>query len=121
LKVSFASIILIFYIKAMKGKSQLYQQIWQVASQIPFGKVATYGQIARLAGIGGQARLVGYAMHQLPDDAKVPWHRVINAQGEISLPKEDGGYDVQKALLEGEGIIFKNGKIDLEKFGWSSE
>ena len=62
-----------------------YDKIWKVVSQIPYGRVATYGQIAKLAGLEGQARLAGYAMHAVKPDKKLPWHRVINSQGRISL------------------------------------
>lgn len=101
--------------------SDLYCRIWEIVNQIPTGKVATYGQIARFAGFGGHARLVGYALHNLPANSKVPWHRVINSKGKISLPREDGQYDIQKALLERENIIFHGGKINLEKYGWQPE
>ncbi|NIW78472.1 MAG: methylated-DNA--[protein]-cysteine S-methyltransferase [Calditrichae bacterium] len=99
--------------------SKKYQKIWNIIREIPYGKVATYGQIARLAGLGEHARMVGYALHSAPDSLEIPWHRVINARGEISLPKEDGRYDLQKALLEKEGVTFVNGKINLKKYGWN--
>jgi len=98
--------------------SGLYKKIWNIVNQIPEGKVATYGQITRLAGIGQNARLVGYALHKLPEGSSVPWHRVINASGKISLRTGKGYHDIQKMLLEKEGIIFRNDKIDLEKYGW---
>ena len=66
-------------------RKALYQQIYQTVQQIPYGKVATYGQIARLAGFPGYARQVGYALHATPAGIEIPWHRVINAKGEISL------------------------------------
>jgi methylated-DNA-protein-cysteine methyltransferase related protein len=87
-------------------------------SQIPRGKVATYGEIARLSGLIGQARLVGHALHRLPAKSRIPWQRVINAKGEISLPKQTGQYQRQKRLLEREGIRFRRGKIDLGIYGW---
>ncbi len=101
--------------------SELYRRIYQVAAQIPFGKVATYGQIARLAGLPGHARLVGYALHNLPADMDVPWQRVINAQGRISLPKDSGAYDIQRALLEQEQIVFERERIDLSKYQWKPD
>lgn len=99
-------------------RNDSYQKIWAVVRQIPFGKVATYGQIARLAGFGGQPRLAGYALHNTPNDVEIPWHRVINAQGRISLPKEDGRYDLQKTLLEAEDVVFIGERVDLERFRW---
>ena len=95
----------------------LHGRIRRIVSRIPRGRVATYGQIARLAGLRGQARLVGYAMHALPAGTRVPWQRVVNARGEISLP---GASAVrQRKLLEGEGVRFdQRGRIDLDSFLW---
>jgi len=95
----------------------LHRRIHKVVSRIPRGRVATYGQIARIAGIPRQARLVGYALHALPAGTRVPWQRVVNAQGGISTP---GGHDsVQRKLLEREGIRFDaRGRIDLDSFLW---
>ena len=80
--------------------------------------MATYGEIAKLAGLLGQARLVGYALHNLPHGINIPWHRVINSKGRISLPKVSGQYESQKRLLEKEGVVFVRDKIDLDKYGW---
>lgn len=86
--------------------------------RIPPGRVATYGQIARLAGLPGLARQVGYALHDLPEDTEVPWHRVVNAAGEISL-RRAGGASEQRQRLEGEGVVFSaSGRIVLADFGW---
>jgi methylated-DNA-protein-cysteine methyltransferase related protein len=95
----------------------LHLRIHQVVSRIPRGRVATYGQVARLAGLPGQARLVGYALHALPADTSVPWQRVVNAQGGISTPP---GHDTrQRRLLEREGIRFDaRGRIPLADFRW---
>ena len=95
----------------------LHGRIHRVVSRIPRGRVATYGQVARLAGLRGQARLVGYAMHALPAGTRVPWQRVVNARGEISLP---GASAVrQRKLLEGEGVRFdQRDRIDLDSFLW---
>lgn len=95
------------------------QRIYDVVSRIPPGRVATYGQIARLAGLPGLARQVGYALHSLPFGSDVPWHRVINAQGRISL--REGSYEhwLQRSLLESEGVVFDGqGKVDLHQFQW---
>ena len=73
-----------------------YQRIYAVVRQIPEGRVATYGQVASLAGLAGQARQVGYALHALPDGTAVPWHRVVNASGGISLRSLPGGDLVQR-------------------------
>lgn len=98
--------------------STRYLMIWETVTKIPYGQVATYGQIARVAGLGRQPRMVGYALHMMPSGMDIPWFRVINAQGKISLPKEDGRYDLQKSLLQKEGIVFKGEKIDLRKYQW---
>jgi methylated-DNA-protein-cysteine methyltransferase-like protein len=100
------------------GSTSGYQRIWNVVRQIPKGKVASYGDIANLCGFFGQARKVGYSLHALPRGSKVPWHRVINSQGKISLPRTSGHYARQKHLLEKEGVVFKKGKVDLTEFGW---
>lgn len=101
-----------------------YDVIYQVVKLIPRGKVATYGQIADLANLPGQARLVGYALFRVDEiDAEIPWHRVINAKGEVShSPLRRGSDYLQRSLLEDEGIIFgKSGKIDLRIYLWRPE
>jgi methylated-DNA-protein-cysteine methyltransferase-like protein len=87
--------------------------------RIPRGRVATYGQIAALAGIPNGARQVGYAMHALPAGSRVPWHRVINAQGAISLRANGSADRKQRAMLEREGVRFDAaGRIDLVRWRW---
>ena len=94
-------------------------RIWQVVALIPSGKVATYGDVARQAGMPGAARRVGMALRRLPADTRIPWHRVINAQGRISLPEGSASQLTQRERLEAEGILFRiNGSIDLRRFGW---
>ena len=91
-------------------------RIWQVISLIPPGRVATYGDVARQAGLPGGARRVGRALKGLPKDTRIPWHRVINAQGRISLPEGSVSQYNQRERLEAEGIVFsKNGRIDLAR------
>jgi methylated-DNA-protein-cysteine methyltransferase related protein len=98
----------------------LFRRIYWIVQHIPAGKVATYGQIARLAGIPRGARTVGWAMHSLPDDVEVPWQRVINSQGRVSTGWEGDPSTGQRALLEAEGIVFdKQGRIDLKRYGWA--
>lgn len=92
--------------------------VWQVVNGIPRGHVLTYGEVARLAGMSRAARRVSMAMRRAPRGMKLPWHRVINAQGKISFPTDSSGYQRQKELLEQEGVVFLNGKIDLERFGY---
>ncbi len=99
----------------------IYDRIYTIVCQIPVGKVATYGQIADLTGLHGKARLVGYALFQVaPDSQAIPWHRVINAKGEISHSSLRKGSDyLQKHLLEAEGIKFdEKGKVNLLQDRW---
>jgi methylated-DNA-protein-cysteine methyltransferase-like protein len=94
-----------------------FEQIYQMVRHIPPGQVATYGQIARLLGMAHSARTVGWALRALPEGSNVPWQRVVNAQGTISL--DPYGAAVQKALLESEGVFFdEQGRIDLDIYGW---
>ena len=92
--------------------------VWQVVAGIPRGHVLTYGEVARLAGMSRAARRVSMAMRRAPRGMQLPWHRVINAQGKISFPSDSSGYQRQKELLEQDGVVFLNGKIDLERFGY---
>jgi methylated-DNA-protein-cysteine methyltransferase-like protein len=81
--------------------------------------VATYGQVATLAGLRGHARQVGYTLHDLPEGSGVPWHRVINARGEVSPRAEPGWEAVQRGLLAAEGVAFdERGRVDLRRFRW---
>ena len=101
--------------------SPLYDRIYAAVCRIPAGRVATYGQIASAAGVKGQARLVGYALHSLRPGADVPWHRVVNARGRISLDDRFGAGKFQRALLGADGVEFDaRGKIDLARFGWQT-
>ncbi|MBK5187183.1 MAG: methylated-DNA--[protein]-cysteine S-methyltransferase [Gemmatimonadaceae bacterium] len=95
-------------------------RIYAVVRKVPRGKVATYGQIATLAGLAGQARQVGYALAATPSSSAVPWHRVINAQGRVSMRREGpGGSIIQQQLLEREGVIFDaGGRVALTRFRW---
>jgi len=93
-------------------------RIYRVVRRIPRGRVATYGQIAELAQASGP-RQVGYALHALPEAHDVPWHRVVNARGTISLRSGLGGEAHQHALLKAEAVEFDaNGRIDLDRFRW---
>lgn len=97
-----------------------YGRIYAVVLRIPRGRVATYGQVARLAGLPNHARLAGYALHALPDRSPVPWHRVVNAKGEVS-PRRDGSeHDrLQRLMLEREKVRFDaRGRIALAAFRW---
>lgn len=95
-----------------------YEKIYEVVKSVPKGKVITYGKVAELAGFPGQARMVGYALHCVPEHLEVPWHRVINAKGEISQLPDPDSTNIQRELLESEGIFFNlKNQIDFKKYG----
>jgi methylated-DNA-protein-cysteine methyltransferase-like protein len=95
-----------------------FEQVQQVIHCIPPGKVATYGQIARILGMPHAARTVGWALRAVPEGSDVPWQRVVNARGTLSL--DTYGAAIQRALLEKEGIVFdEQGRIDLKVYGWA--
>ncbi len=99
--------------------SENYSRIYAVVEEIPEGQVATYGQVAALAGLSGHARQVGYALHAIPAELDLPWHRVINAKGEISQRSDPGPEPLQRRMLEAEGVVFgPTGKVSLKEFRW---
>lgn len=98
-----------------------YERIYAVVRCIPRGRVATYGQVAELAGLDGHARQVGYALHALRGDL-VPWHRVVNARGEVSPRSTGDSHELQRHLLESEGVAFDvTGRIALDRYAWRTE
>lgn len=108
---------------ASKGTTKaptLYDRIFAVVRKIPAGRVTTYGAVARLAGLPRQPRLVGYALHALGSGAPIPWHRVINAQGKLSLERDGKSSGLtQRMRLEREGVrVNAAGRVSLEKYGW---
>ncbi|MBQ7129373.1 MAG: MGMT family protein [Clostridia bacterium] len=98
-----------------------FEKIYEVVKKIPKGKVATYGQIALLAGNPHWSRVVGYALHVNPDPEHIHCYRVVNRNGEVSSSFAFGGENMQTGLLQAEGVEVKNGKVDLEKYRWRSE
>ncbi len=99
-----------------------YHRIYRIVGKIPKGRVATYGIVARLAGRPGAARTVGWALSALPEDTDVPWWRVINAAGRISLAAHDHNAVLQRALLLREGVRFApGGAVSLGSYGWPAE
>ena len=101
---------------------EIYAAVWGIVKRIPRGKIATYGQLAALLGMPRHSRQVGYALSATPENRKIPWHRVVNAQGRISLRLkhwQTGSDDLQRILLEAEGVTFDDsGRTDLNKFRW---
>ncbi len=96
-----------------------WQAVYTVVRRIPKGRIATYGQVAALAGMPRAARQVGYALSALESDTRVPWQRVVNARGEVSERTVGSGDVVQRALLEDEGVAFDgSGRISLARYQW---
>jgi methylated-DNA-protein-cysteine methyltransferase-like protein len=99
--------------------SDRYERIYATVRRVPKGRVATYGQIATLAGLPGCARQVGYALYALDETNRVPWQRVINARGQVSSRSEPGMEPIQQQLLEREGVRFDaSGRISLQRYQW---
>lgn len=97
-----------------------YASFYDVVRRVPPGRVTTYGTVAQEAGLPGRARQVGYALSALPDDHDVPWHRVVNARGEVSTRSGGSSFEkIQRTLLEAEGVVFDpTGRVDLDRYGW---
>ena len=99
-------------------QQQRKEAVFLALAQIPAGKVITYGNLAKLAGMPNGARLAGRLMCELPAGSRLPWHRVINAQGKLSLPEGSESYREQIRRLEKEGVEIKNGKIKLSIYSY---
>jgi len=96
-----------------------FEQVYHFVKQVPEGKITTYGHIARMIN-RCTPRMVGFAMAALDFDSDVPWQRVINSQGKISIRPGSNASEIQRAILEGEGVVFdKNGRVDLSVFEWT--
>jgi methylated-DNA-protein-cysteine methyltransferase-like protein len=96
---------------------KLLERIWKAVAGIPRGQVESYGGIARRAGLPRRARLVGHALKVAPAGLKLPWHRVLNARGAISLPAGSKAHRLQRRLLEEEGVVFRKGRVDVSRGG----
>jgi len=99
-------------------KNEMRRAFYSIIAQIPRGKVATYGQVAELAGYPGRARQVGYALAGMPEEMDLPWHRVINAQGQVSPRTASEFHRMQRDMLVAEGVPFRGGRIELRDFRW---
>lgn len=95
-----------------------YDLFYRLVARIPQGRVATYGQIADLAGQPGRARQVGYALAHAPAEVDLPWHRVINAMGKVAPRRSSEFHHMQRAMLEAEGIRFDGDRIDMKRHLW---
>jgi len=94
-------------------------RILDTVAKVPRGRVASYGQIAHVAGLPGRARLVGWALRHAPDDVEVPWHRFLRADGRIAFPEGSEGYARQCRLLARERVAVEAERVDLGRFGWN--
>lgn len=100
-------------------RHSFYDEVYDVVRRVPPGRVTTYGHVAALCGKPRAARTVGWALHALPEDTDVPWQRVINRRGGISIGKIGLPPALQRALLEAEKVRFRiDGTVDLERYGW---
>jgi len=96
-----------------------FERVYRLVRRVPPGKVTSYGAIARMLGHARAARTVGWALHSLPEGSDVPWHRVINSRGRVSTSCQEHSADLQRALLEAEGVEFdEHGIVDWDRFGW---
>jgi len=99
---------------------EMYTRVYEVVALIPAGRVATYGQVARIVGPPCTARMAGWALRAMPAGLEIPWHRVINARGEISTEFREQEAALQRRLLEAEGVEFDaRGRTDLRRFQWA--
>ena len=99
-----------------ESRQNTQERVWQIVNQIPEGKVASYGQIAKLAGIPSHSRLIARIMSGLPPNTRLPWHRVVNSLGRITNPAKDR----QQSRLEQEGVTLINGRARLKIYGWDA-
>jgi methylated-DNA-protein-cysteine methyltransferase-like protein len=104
----------------MSGHTQ-YPKIWRTVQLIPLGKVASYGQIADLAGLPGRARLVGKSLGYVPNDLDVPWYRVLRSNGQIAFPKGSEQSQIQTGLLQQEDVAVFNNRVKLQLFQWQPD
>jgi methylated-DNA-protein-cysteine methyltransferase-like protein len=98
-----------------------FRHLWNVVEAIPEGNVASYGQVAKLAGLNGGARRVGGALAKAPDRGSLPWHRILKADGKIALPAGSAGRKEQVRRLEDEGVAVIKGRVDMKKFQWQPD
>ena len=97
------------------------RRIWETIQDIPRGRVANYGQIAEIAGIPRGARQVGYALRYAPKEVVLPWHRVIQSSGKSAFDKNSRAFKIQCERLAEEGVVMRNGKVDMKKYRWEPD
>ena len=99
---------------------QQLELIYQAIKDIPVGRVASYGLVAKVATLPGRARLVGYALRHTPAHIKLPWHRVLRASGQIAFPQDSPHFKEQIQRLATEGVLVRNGRVNLARYGWDA-
>jgi methylated-DNA-protein-cysteine methyltransferase-like protein len=104
-----------------KSQTKRFEKIWAAIREIPEGRVASYGQIAEIAGVPRGARQVGYALRHLPPGISVPWYRVLQVSGNIAFEKGSDKFDQQSGRLIKEGIVILEGKVDMRKYRWQPD
>ena len=97
---------------------QQLELIYQTIKDIPAGKVASYSLVAKVAALPGRARLIGHVLRHTPDHIKLPWHRVLRANGQIAFPVGSPAFEEQLQRLATEGVLVRNGRVNLAQFGW---
>ncbi|MGJ8669795.1 MAG: MGMT family protein [Oceanococcus sp.] len=105
----------------MSASNPNYLRIWNTVMAVPAGKVASYGQIADLAGLPGRARLVGRSLGHVPDDLDVPWYRILRSSGQLAFEPASQQALKQSRLLHAEGVKVKNNRVKLKEFGWQPD
>ena len=100
---------------------QKAERIWLTVCKVPAGKVASYGQIADLAGLPGRARLVGKALGYAPSKMKVPWYRILRSNGQLAFTAGTQEAERQKGLLQEEGVVVLNNRVKMKQFAWTPE
>jgi methylated-DNA-protein-cysteine methyltransferase related protein len=102
----------------LRFNQQKSQQIWKTVSQVPVGKVSSYGLIADLAGLPGRARMVGAVLRQAPAELQLPWHRIIKSNGQLAFKAGSESARRQKELLQQEGVVVLNNRVNMKRFAW---
>lgn len=106
---------------SVENKQQMRSVLYTLLSKVPAGRLITYGQLAEMAGYPGLARWVGRVLSQLPDDTKLPWHRVIAAGGRLSLPENSPAGQEQRQRLRQEGILVDKNRVKLSRYQWQPD
>ena len=104
-----------------ESSTSSFQRVWNVTEAIPAGCVASYGQVAELAGLNGGARRVGGVLGKAPDRSRLPWHRILRADGKIALPAGSAARQEQNKRLKTEGVVVINGRVDMQLYQWQPD